>query len=705
MSKDFLFETIATLQERHTPNFFRLYLNPHVAQTCYALNQLVRETWSLGQSDPDYQSFLANSFDEALSGAIKLARYWCHLEGRPGNGLVLDSENRLGAFASVTLNDGAQITFVPGVEVLGPDALASGSVSKDSAKIGWVVVFASCHSPEVRKRLQGLIEVQGPLVITCVSRTSLAACQEMGWHTAPDIVVFDESFVRGEVPFGAFAARQTVYDVWNKRGKANFHSTTFQPNSISTLHFMRCLEADAGDFHVRHQQAFDQLARDGAVCGQALQTLYHPSLTKTIKTLGMDTLQVAARGHYVEVNGQRIFDGVSGIACSVRGHHPPTYLEEIKKLQVDDYHREACQRLETQTGLPYMLPAVSGASAVETALRLGLAAQHPKRYVLALKGGFGGKTLFALTGTANPYYKTQLEPLYDNVVYVDPFATDAIDNLRAALDKYPVGIVQLELIQGVGGVRAVPEQVVRFLAAEREQRGYLLFVDEVQTAMFRTGPFCRARALGIVPDLMSIGKGVSDMMFPFSATLYAQAVAERLAQVAPGLIEDRRRRHDYEVGYKTLINAIDRALELDLEGRVARTSKRLGELLSTKGSAARDVRVYGMLIAIELDVRGWPKRWFRKQVHALYILNLLLQREFPLFLGFCQYEPHVLKLTPPLTTTDDEIERLGKAIARTLNKPFWQLLPALGGVLGKSCLRRMRGVGSFGRTKHEHAAH
>jgi acetylornithine/succinyldiaminopimelate/putrescine aminotransferase len=344
---------------------------------------------------------------------------------------------------------------------------------------------------------------------------------------------------------------------------------------------------------------------------------------------------------------------------------------------------------------------------VESALRIGLAVQHPKSCVLALKGGFGGKTLFALTGTANPQYKVQLDPLYEHVVYVDPFAADAIASLKDALDRHPVGIVQLELIQGVGGVRAVPDEVVRFLDAERARRGYLLFVDEVQTGMFRTGPFARSRGVGIQPDLMTIGKGASDMMFPFSATLYSRAVAERLEQVAPGLADERRHKHDYEIGYRTLLNALDQAEALKLSEQVARSSARLAEVLKDGLAGSRsvkEVRAFGLLIAIELDVSGWPQRWFRKQAHALYILNLLLNREFPLFLGFCQYEPHVLKLTPPLTTTPDEVERLGAALAGTLRKPFWQLLPALCGVLGKSWLRRLRGAGAHGRSKHEHAA-
>ena len=183
----------------------------------------------------------------------------------------------------------------------------------------------------------------------------------------------------------------------------------------------------------------------------------------------MDTLDATCSSPYVTVKGQRFFDGISGIACSVRGHNPPGYAEDLEALAgVEDYHAAAVARLKPLTGLDHLVPAVSGASAVENALRLGLVvAQHPRTHVLALKGGFGGKTLFALTGTANATYKAKLDPLYADAIFVDPFAPNAIAELDRVLEQYPVGIVQMELIQGVGGVRAIPQEVVQFLAEER----------------------------------------------------------------------------------------------------------------------------------------------------------------------------------------------------------------------------------------------
>ena len=234
------------------------------------------------------------------------------------------------------------------------------------------------------------------------------------------------------------------------------------------------------------------------------------------------------------------------------------------------------------------MPAVSGGSAVEHALKLSLLAQSPKSFIVALKGGFGGKTLLALSGTSKPSYKKGLDPLYPDVLYVDPFAPDAVRRLRQIVETVPVAVIQLELVQGVGGVREIPQDLLEYLQIARRETGVLLFVDEIQTGMFRTGPFVRSSELSICPDLMTLGKGTSDMMFPFAMTLY---------------------------------------------------SDRVNYLLKSRNSVL-------------------PSR-----LHG-----------FPLLMGFCQYEPHILKFTPPLTTTKDEVEKITRTISDALRSSTLSLL-------------------------------
>jgi acetylornithine/succinyldiaminopimelate/putrescine aminotransferase len=682
------------------PNFFRLYLNPYVVQTCYCLSRYVQSAWSSqAEGDASCQSFLANSFVEAVSGAVKLARFNARLQQRSSAGLILDPEGRLNHFAALSLAEGGKIELVPGLTVVrSADELAG--VCAAGASFGFVVlaVFSSAELDRYREPLRQFLRQQSPWIITCVDRPFLySLCQTsagVAKELAPDVVVFDESFVNGELPFAAFTARSDCFAPWNRPGLSTFHSTTFQPNTISTLHFMNCLRQADPAFHAVHRPVLERIRRDSAYCAYLLARLYSPFLAKTIRTLGFDTLAARAAGHYVHVGTRRIFDGVAGVACSIRGHNPPGYLAEIQNGPADDDLLPALSaRLRALTGLECFLPAVSGASAVENALRIGLAAQHPRKYVLAFKGGFGGKTLLALVGTARSSYKENLDPLYEHVLYLDPFAPTVIEDLERTLRDYPVAVVQLELIQAVGGVRPLPLRLLRYLQEQKERWGYLLFVDEVQTGMYRTGPFQLSEKVGLTPDLLTLGKGTSDMMVPFSLTLYSAAVQQRLEQNCPTLPEDLRRRCHYPAGYRSVLNTLTRAEEGGLADQVARMGSLFSQLLAEQLSDCRSVqsvRVHGLLIAIELRTTGLVRRWLKKRLTSLYLLSMIRHRSFPVLVGYCQYEPNVLKLTPPLSITAEEAAQVCQTIGSALKEPLRKLLPRTLRALAWSYYRRPR---------------
>jgi acetylornithine/succinyldiaminopimelate/putrescine aminotransferase len=691
-----LFDTWEQMLGEQIPNFLRLHLNPSVAQTCLCLERYVQDTWHAQSAlAPAHQTFLANGFDEALSGAIKLARFAAEVERCPKTGLVCDPEGRLGPLASYRFDGLAKLDFIPDLVVSGKDCPDTRDARQAPSRFGFIVLFPTAgHEPSLA--LDALLAARpAPLVILGLDRPGLKHCQQpssASWRRLrPDVVVFDESFARRHVPFSAFTARQSLYDYWNRRGYATFHSTTYQPNALTSLHFLRCLQTDDPPFVAQMARELERIAQDPCYRRSVSASLYSPSLARAAAAVGWDTADVHAAGHYITVSGRQIFDGVAGVACSVRGHNPADYREDIQKLaDVTDYHEAAARRLQALTGLGHLVPAVSGASAVENALRMGLVAQFPRKYVLAFRGGFGGKTLLALTGTAKSSYKTGLHPLYPHVVYVDPFRASAVEDVEATLHKYPVGVVQLELIQAVGGVRAVPQQVVRYLQSVKNRWGYVLFVDEVQTGMYRTGPFIRSMEQGVKPDLLTIGKGTSDMMFPFSATLYSDRVRDALRACKAPLPESLRARFDYEFGYKTLINVLDRAAEANAGAHVRECGELFARLLADGLSgckAVREIRVFGLLIAIELDTNGWARRWMRKQLGSLYALGLLRDESFPVLCGYCQYEPHVLKLTPPLSITREEVRRVCDTMITVLRRPTAQLVPALFGAWVRAAVK------------------
>jgi len=692
MSPHPLADTFEQMLREELPNLFRLYINPHVAATCFCLERYVQSTWGDQAVSPkiEYQTFLANGFDEALGGAIKLARYDRSLAGLSPLGLIIDPAGRLGPFASAKAAGGATVEFLPGLIVFGPESRgAEQPEDPGSNDLSFIVLIPNTDGTlgAAEERARQLTRSAGksrPLVITCLNRANLAALRHEAVGAArelmPDIVVFDDSFTDRHVPFGAFTARQTLYEHWNRPGKTTFHSTTYQPNTVSTLHFMRCLESADPAFYASLAQDLRRIDQDPAFRGELFRRLYSRSLSNATRAAGFDVDNVRAAGDFVYAGDRKIFDGVSGVACSVRGHNPPGYVREIARLaDVSDPAGALTARLHELTSLENSLPAVSGATAVENGLKLALVAQYPRRHVLALKSGFGGKTLFALTATWKSVYKEHINPLYGDVSHVDPFAPDAADRIEAVLREHPVAVVHLELIQGVGGVREVPEPVVRLLDAGRKRWGYLLLVDEVQTGMYRTGPFARCVAMGVKPDLLVVGKGISDMMFPFAMLMYSAAVRGMLDAVGSALPVAIRERYGYEYGYKTALNVLHQADELRMAERVNESGSLFARLLKeglASCKAVREVRGFGLLIGIELDAAGIPQRWLRKRLYQFYVLGMLNHEKCPVLVGFCQYEPNVLKITPPLSVEPQVVREVCATIVEVIKQPFLRLLAA-----------------------------
>ena len=246
-----LTETYEQILREKLPNLFRLYPNPFVAQTCFCLARYVQTTWELPAGN--YQTFLANSRDEALSGAIKLARYDASMAGRPTAGLVIDLGDRLGPFATAAHAAGEKIEFVPGLVVVSNHDELQAAVAKQ--RYGFMVLLAPLDGvlQVYVDMLRHLIQHDSLRVIRCIDRLGLAELRNNPsanpTEPTPDIVVFDESFVNRDVPFGAFTATKALYDHWNRPGRTTFHSTTYQPNTISSLHFMRCLAKQDPEFH------------------------------------------------------------------------------------------------------------------------------------------------------------------------------------------------------------------------------------------------------------------------------------------------------------------------------------------------------------------------------------------------------------------------------------------------------------------------
>ena len=242
-----------------------------------------------------------------------------------------------------------------------------------------------------------------------------------------------------------------------------------------------------------------------------------------------------------DVDGREYLDFVSGIGVTSLGHAHPGLTEAIadqaatllhtSNLYYHPYQAEAATRLAQLSGLPRTFFCNSGAEAVEACLKFARRYWYTRGAAqrtgfVAVEGAFAGRTMGALSVTHNEGYRAPFGPLIEPVTFVDPLRPEA---LAAAVTDRTAAIIA-EPILGEGGIRPLSPQFAAAINDACARTGALYVADEVQTGLGRTGHPFYAHALGLRPDLMSIGKALGGGV-PIGAAL----VSERVAQaVSPG---------------------------------------------------------------------------------------------------------------------------------------------------------------------------
>jgi acetylornithine aminotransferase len=221
-----------------------------------------------------------------------------------------------------------------------------------------------------------------------------------------------------------------------------------------------------------------------------------------------------------DVEGKRYLDFLAGIAVNALGHAHPVLVEAVSKQAATLIHVSNYFATPSQVELAERLKAISGAGeqgrvyygnsgaeANEAAfklLRLNKGPDGTKTRILALQSSFHGRTMGALALTGKPALREPFEPMLPGVEHIDT----TIEALEQAIDDRVAGII-IEPIKGEAGVVDLPE---RFLQAAREltaKHGALLILDEIQTGIGRTGTWFSFQQFGIVPDAITVAKGIA----------------------------------------------------------------------------------------------------------------------------------------------------------------------------------------------------
>ena len=344
-------------------------------------------------------------------------------------------------------------------------------------------------------------------------------------------------------------------------------------------------------------------------------------------------------------DGTRYLDLLSGIGVNVLGHSHPALVDAVRdqvgtlvhtsNLFFHPFQGPLADRLTKASGLPRAFFCNSGAEAVEGCLkfarRFWYTAGAPRPEFIAFERGFSGRTMGALSTTWDAHYRDPFGPLVPEVRFVSN--EDPAELLAAASDR--TAAIIAEPIQGEGGVRPLPPQIDAAINDVCARTGALYIADEVQSGLGRTGHMFHHTALGLRPDLISVGKALGSGV-PIGAVLVSARVA---AAVSAG-------DHGTTYGGNPLACRAALAVLETLDGGLLEHVRRVGPIFAAalRGLAPKhpmivEVRGAGLMQGLVLDRDAAPV------VPAALERGLIVNRT----------AENVVRMLPPYVITEAEI--------------------------------------------------
>ena len=369
-------------------------------------------------------------------------------------------------------------------------------------------------------------------------------------------------------------------------------------------------------------------------------------------------------------DGREYVDFGAGIAVNALGHAHPALVGALTEQAGKLWHtsnvfvseptlRLAEELVEASRFAQRVFFCNSGAEANEAAIKLvrkwatAQGRAPDRRVILSFRGSFHGRTLAAVTATAQPKYHEGYEPLPPGFHYSN---FNELAAAEAAMASGDVCAVLVEPVQGEGGVTPATPEFLQGLRALCNRHGTLLVFDEIQCGMGRTGQLFAAHAYGVTPDVVTLAKALGSG-FPIGAMLVGERAAEVMQFGAHGMT----------FGGNPLAAAVARAALRELSspallGNVAKQAKAIRDGLAAIDSefgVFSEIRGRGLMIGAQL-----------RHAHAGKA-GEILDRCIEHGLLTLQAGPDVLRFVPALNIGDTDIAeglaRLRAAIADFVN--------------------------------------
>jgi acetylornithine/succinyldiaminopimelate/putrescine aminotransferase len=354
---------------------------------------------------------------------------------------------------------------------------------------------------------------------------------------------------------------------------------------------------------------------------------------------------VVERGEDVWVyttSGERFLDLYGGHAVVSTGHSHPRVVQAIKdqaerlifysNLVYNDARARAAKKLVETAPEPLTKTFFvnSGTEANENAMKIARMLTGRKK-IISFEGGFHGRTPGSVSATGLAKYRENVRPLLEGHVYAE-FGN--IDSVNSLLDEETAAVI-LEPIQSMGGVRMGAPEFYQALRERCDSVNAMLIYDEVQTGMGRTGEFYFAGRFGVVPDMVSLAKGIASGV-PMGAVLMTEAIAGEIKSGDLGTTFG---------GGPLACAALDATVDVIRDERLLENVRENSEYLFAelrRMLLVEQVRGVGYLIGIKFPI-GTAKS----------VQQALLEKK--IITGLSD-DPDVLRLLPPLTLRRPEID-------------------------------------------------
>ncbi|WP_017703568.1 aspartate aminotransferase family protein, partial [Pseudomonas syringae] len=361
-------------------------------------------------------------------------------------------------------------------------------------------------------------------------------------------------------------------------------------------------------------------------------------------------------------SGREYLDAVAGVAVTNVGHSHPLLVDAIRdqaglllhtsNLYSIDWQQRLAQKLTELAGMDRVFFNNSGAEANETALKLArLHGWHKyieQPLVVVMENAFHGRTLGTLAASDGPAVRLSYSDLPGDYIKV-PFGDLPAFDKVCVTHGHRIAAVLVEPIQGEGGAQVAPAGYLKALRERCTRRDWLLMLDEIQTGMGRTGKWFAFQHEGIVPDVMTLAKGLGNGV-PIGACLARGKAAELFTPGSHGSTFGGNPLA-CRVGC-TVIDIIEQ--QALVENARVQGQHLLGRLLEMLGGHPQVMQVRGRGLMIGIELRG-----------AIPELTRIAAEQHGLLINVTRGK--VIRLLPPLVLEAAEVEQIVQGLAASLD--------------------------------------